>query len=73
MRVIFITKSESPFGAEKYVEKELACAPNLGDSVEFTREEAVCLDRAYGSGALLVVLKRCFLANGYLCVTVDTD
>ena len=73
MRVRFITTSESPFGAEKYVEKELPCAPSLGDFVEFTRAEAVCLDRAYGSTALLVVLKRCFLVNGILCVTVDVD
>lgn len=73
MRVRFITTSENPFGAEKYVEKELPCAPNLGDLVEFTRTEAACLDRAYGSGALLVVLKRLFLANGYLCVTVDSE
>lgn len=73
MKVIFITTSGSPFDG-KYLEKELPCAPNLGDFIEFTDEEAVCLDRNVDvGGALLVVIERCFLANGALCVTVDTD
>ena len=73
MKVRFITTSGSPFDGE-YLEKEMSCAPNLGDYVEFTQEEAIALDRNDDvGGALLVVIERCFLANGALCVTVDTD
>lgn len=72
MKVRFITTSGSPFDGE-YLEKELPCAPNLGDYVEFAQEEAAFLDRNDENGALLVVLERCFIADGSLCVTVDTD
>lgn len=72
MKVRFITTSGSPFDGE-YLEKELSCAPNLGDYIEFTKEEAIALDRNDESGALLIVLERCFLADGNLCVTVDTS
>lgn len=73
MKVRFITTSGSPFDGE-CLEKELSCAPNLGDYIEFTKEEAVFLDRNDDvGGALLIVIERCFLADGSLCVTVDTD
>lgn len=73
MKVRFITTSGSHFDGE-YLEKELSCAPNLGDFIEFTDEEAVYLDRNDDvGGALLIVLERCFLADGALCVTVDTS
>lgn len=72
MKVRFITTSGSPFDG-CHLEKEMPCAPCLGDFVEFTSAESSFLEREGADGALLLVLERCFLADGSLCVTVDTD
>ena len=58
MKIRFITTSGSPFDGA-YLEKEMSCAPNLGDFVEFTKAEAAFLDREDVGVALLLVLERC--------------
>lgn len=73
MKVKIITTSMSLFG-DKGLIKEMQCAPMLGDFIEFTEEESNILDRSDKCrGALLIVLERCFMKNGELCITVDTD